>query len=43
MFWGDIIVGYPELLSDIPEDLTCLTWNYHPQANDVATKNYSRA
>ena len=38
MFWGDIIVGYPELLSDIPEDLTCLTWNYHPQANDVATK-----
>lgn len=38
MFWGDIIVGYPELLSDIPEDLTCLTWNYHPQANDIATK-----
>ncbi|MGG5461539.1 beta-N-acetylhexosaminidase [Clostridium sp. B9] len=38
MFWGDIIVGYPELLKDIPEDLTCLTWNYHPQANDVATK-----
>ncbi|HAT4157852.1 family 20 glycosylhydrolase [Clostridium perfringens] len=38
MFWGDIIVGYPELLSDIPENLTCLTWNYHPQANDVATK-----
>ncbi|EPB8179001.1 family 20 glycosylhydrolase [Clostridium perfringens] len=38
MFWGDIIVGYPELLSDIPEDLICLTWNYHPQANDVATK-----
>ncbi|MDK0734564.1 family 20 glycosylhydrolase [Clostridium perfringens] len=38
MFWGDIIVGYSELLSDIPEDLTCLTWNYHPQANDVATK-----
>lgn len=38
MFWGDIIVGYPELLKDIPEDLICLTWNYHPQANDFATK-----
>ena len=38
MFWGDIIVGYPELLSDIPENLTCLTWYYHPQANDVDTK-----
>ncbi|MDZ5253407.1 beta-N-acetylhexosaminidase [Clostridium sp. LIBA-8841] len=38
MFWGDIIVGYPELLSDIPEDLICLTWNYHPEANDIATK-----
>lgn len=28
MFWSDIILHHPELLSAIPEDVICLTWNY---------------
>ncbi|MGL4344168.1 MAG: beta-N-acetylhexosaminidase [Cellulosilyticaceae bacterium] len=39
MFWGDIILHHPELLAEIPEDVTCLTWNYCAEADDwgVAT------
>ncbi|MFW5996080.1 MAG: glycoside hydrolase family 20 zincin-like fold domain-containing protein, partial [Halanaerobiaceae bacterium] len=28
MFWGDIILDYPELLDELPEDLICLNWYY---------------
>ncbi len=38
MFWGDIIVGYPDLLKDIPEDLICLTWNYSSEASGYSVK-----
>jgi len=33
MFWGDIIRHYPELIKDIPKDVTVLDWGYeynHP-------------
>jgi hypothetical protein len=33
MFWGDIIRHYPELIADIPKDVTVLDWGYshnHP-------------
>lgn len=32
-FWGDIILNHPELISEIPEDMTALVWGYqddHP-------------
>ena len=33
MFWGDIILHYPELIKDLPKDLIALNWGYeasHP-------------
>ena len=35
MFWGDIIIKYPELIPEIPEDAIVLEWGYdakHPFA-----------
>ncbi|MDA0322842.1 MAG: family 20 glycosylhydrolase [Verrucomicrobia bacterium] len=35
MFWGDIIRQYPELIKEIPKDVTVLDWGYaydHPTA-----------
>lgn len=33
MFWGDIIMHYPELISELPQDIVALEWGYeakHP-------------
>lgn len=38
MFWGDVILHYPELLGEIPEDVVCLTWDYSCNAIENATK-----
>jgi len=27
-FWGDIILNHPELISEIPDDMTALVWGY---------------
>lgn len=28
MFWGDVIVGFPELIQELPKETICLTWGY---------------
>lgn len=28
MFWGDIILGFPELIRELPENIICLNWGY---------------
>jgi len=44
-FWGDMIVKYPELISDLPQDIIVLLWGYekdHPydeQCNNLASSN----
>ena len=38
MFWGDIILNYPELLKEIPDDVICLNWNYSESAEERNTK-----
>lgn len=38
MFWGDVILHHPELLSEIPEDVVCLTWDYSSGCGDHAVK-----
>ncbi|MCM1992112.1 beta-N-acetylhexosaminidase [Oceanirhabdus seepicola] len=43
MFWGDIILNYPELLDEISEDVICLNWNYSPEATDSSTKTLSES
>ncbi len=38
MFWGDIIKQHPELISEIPHDVTALEWGYeqdHPYEHDT--------
>ncbi len=37
-FWGDIILKYPELISELPKDATVLNWGYednHPFAEET--------
>lgn len=38
MFWGDIISGHPELYSQIPKEVICLTWGYASDQSDWAVK-----
>ncbi|MEG1389699.1 MAG: family 20 glycosylhydrolase [Angelakisella sp.] len=28
MFWGDIILKHPEYIEKLPQDITCLNWDY---------------
>ncbi len=43
MFWGDIILNYPELLDEINQDVICLNWNYSPEATNNSTKTLSES
>jgi hypothetical protein len=39
MFWGDIILKYPRLISRLPKDIIALNWGYeaeHPFAREAA-------
>ena len=38
MFWGDIIVGEPELVKELPEDIVCLNWGYAPEQNEEPSR-----
>jgi hexosaminidase len=39
LFWGDIILNYPELVKELPKDVVALNWGYeatHPFATQAA-------
>jgi len=39
MFWGDIILHQPELIKELPKDITAMNWGYeagHPFAKETA-------
>ncbi len=39
MFWGDIILHYPELIAELPKDIIALNWGYeanHPFQREAA-------
>lgn len=33
LFWGDIALHYPQLLSTLPKNMIAVPWNYEPRAN----------
>lgn len=43
MFWGDIIVGFPEMLKELPEGMICLNWGYDPNQSEEATRKIYEA
>ncbi len=45
MFWGDIILHYPELIRELPRDVIALNWGYeadHPFEKETAMFSQSR-
>lgn len=42
MFWSDVILHHPELLSEIPEDVICLTWDYLSSADGEGVKTIAK-
>lgn len=43
MFWGDIIRHYPELVGDIPKDVTVLDWGYSHEHRFEAIRDFKQA
>ncbi|MFP4016756.1 MAG: glycoside hydrolase family 20 zincin-like fold domain-containing protein [Halanaerobiales bacterium] len=43
MFWGDIILEHPNLLDELPEDVTCLNWEYNALADENKVKTVARS
>ncbi|MBL4574805.1 MAG: family 20 glycosylhydrolase, partial [Opitutaceae bacterium] len=42
-FWGDIIRHYPELIKEIPTDVTVLDWGYNYDHNYAAISDFKKA
>lgn len=44
MFWGDIILQYPDLIKEVPHDVVVLEWGYeHDHPYDIDTKQFRAA
>ena len=43
MFWGDVIVGEPELAKELPEGTMCLTWGYAPDQREEESRRMAEA
>ena len=43
MFWGDVLLEAPELLSEMPEDAILLNWEYAPEVTETKTKILTEA
>ncbi len=35
MFWGDVILNFPELIRELPEGIVCLNWGYSPDVEET--------
>lgn len=38
LFWGDIIVGSPKTVNELPQGVTCLTWGYAENEQDNSAR-----
>ncbi len=43
MFWGDIICGFPEAISQLPKEMICLNWGYDPDQSEDSTRQLHQA
>ncbi len=43
MFWGDIVLKHPEVLTELPEGAICLNWNYSPDAKEDGARAFHQA
>lgn len=43
MFWGDIIVGFPEAIKELPKETICLNWGYAPNQREEESKKLYEA
>jgi hypothetical protein len=43
MLWGDIVLRYPELIGEFPDDTVFLNWAYGAEVTDEATAAFARA
>jgi len=42
--WSDIVLKYPELVKQLPEDIVVLNWDYHPDGSRIPqTKKFAAA
>jgi hexosaminidase len=42
-FWGDILLHHPELVSELPEDVTLLDWHYEAQEDYPSLDLFARS
>lgn len=38
MFWGDVILGFPEMVRELPKEMVCLNWGYAWNQREEETK-----
>lgn len=43
MFWGDIILGFPEMVKELPPEMICLNWGYAWNQREEETKRMYEA
>ncbi|MFN2217068.1 MAG: beta-N-acetylhexosaminidase [Anaerolineae bacterium] len=41
--WGDILLHYPELIGEVPDDVTLLDWHYDPADNYPTVQTFAAA
>lgn len=41
--WGDILLHHPELIGDVPDDVTLLDWHYAPADEYPTVKTFAQA
>lgn len=43
MMWGDMLLQYPEIISEIPKNVTILNWNYSADASEDGFRQISES
>ncbi len=43
MMWGDILLKYPQILSEIPDNVIILNWNYESEASEDGFRQIQEA